>query len=43
MPEEFKKGDEPMAAWPVGKKGKTGQTPNKKTDQKPTFPGEYKI
>ena len=44
MPEEeFKKGDEPMAAWPAGKKGKTGKTPDKKTDLKPTFPGEYKI
>ena len=43
MPEEFKKGDEPMAAWPAGKKPKTGKTPDKKTDLKPTFPGEYKI
>ena len=43
MPEEFNKGDEPMAAWPVGKKGKTGQTPDKKPQLKPTFPGDYKI
>ena len=43
QPEEFKKEEDPKAAWPGHKKGKTGQTPEKNVEMKVNLNPGFKI